>query len=56
MSVGARDRRIDLIRGVSILLVLLHHFNNAYRLDDTPLARAVGWEAVHAVVRNGTYG
>ncbi len=45
-----------MIRGVSILLVMLHHFNIAYRLDDTVLSRVFGWEAVHAVVRNGNYG
>lgn len=56
MSVGQRSRRIDLIRGVSILLVLFHHFNIAYRLDETLLARAFGWEAVRAVARNGNYG
>lgn len=56
MSIGLRSREIDVIRGVSILLVLFHHFNNAYRLDDTVLARAFGWEAVWAVVRNGNYG
>ncbi|RDU99094.1 acyltransferase [Trinickia dinghuensis] len=51
-----RNRRIDLIRGISILLVLCHHFNIAYRLNDTSLSRAFGWEAVRAVVRNGNYG
>ncbi len=43
------------MRGVSILLVLLHHFNIAYTLRDTVLARLVGWDALHAVVRNGNY-
>lgn len=56
MSIGLRNKRIDLIRGVSILLVLFHHFNIAYRLDDTALARVFGWEAVRAVARNGNYG
>ncbi len=56
MSIGVRNQRIDLIRGVSILLVLLNHFNIAYRLDDTMLAQLLGWEAVRAVVRNGNYG
>ena len=56
MNVSLRNKRIDLIRGISILLVLFHHFNIAYRLDDTALARAFGWEAVRAVARNGNYG
>jgi peptidoglycan/LPS O-acetylase OafA/YrhL len=56
MSAIARDPRIDLLRGVSILLVLLHHFNLAYSLRGTGLARLVGWDAVHAVTRNGNYG
>ncbi|MFL9867765.1 acyltransferase [Paraburkholderia fungorum] len=56
MSVGRRNPRIDAIRGVSILLVLFHHFNIAYRLNDTFLAQAFGWDAVRAVARNGNYG
>ncbi len=49
----SRDPRIDIMRGVSILLVLLHHFNIAYTLRGTALSRLAGW---HAVVRNGNYG
>ena len=53
---GARNGRIDTVRGVSILLVLLHHFALAYSLRGTALAHFAGWNAVHAVTRNGNYG
>jgi peptidoglycan/LPS O-acetylase OafA/YrhL len=56
MSIGFRNARIDLIRGVSILLVLFHHFNIAYRLNDTILSTVFGWDAVRALARNGNYG
>ena len=51
-----RNRRIDVIRGLSILLVLFHHFNIAYRLDDTSLSQVFSWRLVRAVARNGNYG
>jgi peptidoglycan/LPS O-acetylase OafA/YrhL len=56
MSIGRRSPWIDLIRGVSILLVLLNHFNIAYDLSDTVLAHVAGWNAIRAVARNGNYG
>ncbi|MGI4745989.1 MAG: acyltransferase family protein [Janthinobacterium lividum] len=56
MSVGIRNRRIDLIRGISILLVLLHHFNIAYHLPDTLLGTILTPGGVRAIVRNGNYG
>ena len=55
-GVGPRNRGIDLIRGVSILLILLHHFDLAYPLASTAIARLGGWNWLRAVVRNGNYG
>lgn len=51
-----RNQGIDLIRGVAILLVLFHHFDIAYHVNDTSLANVFGWDALHAVARNGNYG
>lgn len=56
MSIDRRNAFIDVLRGVSILLVLLHHFNISYPLCNTSLAGLLGWDFVHAVVRNGNYG
>ncbi|MBR8657074.1 acyltransferase [Achromobacter sp. Marseille-Q0513] len=56
MIAQARDARIDMLRGVSILLVLLHHFNIPYSLKDTGLAALLGWPFLHALARNGNYG
>ncbi len=52
MSVGLRSSRIDMLRGISILLVLFHHFNIAYPLKDTVLSAWLGWPVVRAVARN----
>lgn len=56
MHVATRDDRIDMLRGLSILLVLLHHFNIAYPLRDMPLAGLSGGTLLHTIARNGSYG
>ncbi|MFP3742636.1 acyltransferase [Achromobacter sp. SIMBA_011] len=56
MNAAPRDDAIDMLRGLSILLVLLHHFNIAYPLRDTALAGVIGWPLLHAIARNGNYG
>ena len=55
MSVGIRNSRIDVMRGVSIVLVLLHHFYVAYLANDPSFSRVFGWIVLHAVFRNGNY-
>lgn len=56
MDVATRDDRIDMLRGLSILLVLLHHFNIAYPLRDMQLAGLSGGTLLHTIARNGSYG
>ncbi|ENV60569.1 acyltransferase family protein [Acinetobacter soli] len=52
-----RNYRIDILRGVAIILVLLHHFNIPYKLHDTWLGISVLGEPLSALVaRNGNYG
>ena len=56
MSAGPRNRRIDVLRGLAILLVLLHHFNIAYPLPATSLGTLLTPAFIRAVARNGNYG
>ncbi|XID75110.1 acyltransferase family protein [Alkanindiges sp. WGS2144] len=52
-----RNVSIDILRGVSIILVLLHHFNIPYKLHDTWLSMDVlGQSLITAIARNGNYG
>ncbi len=52
-----RNYKIDILRGISILLVLLHHFNIPYKLKDTWLGFDFLGEAFSTVIaRNGNYG
>ncbi len=52
-----RNYKIDILRVVSILLVLLHHFNIPYKLHDTWLGVSVFGEPLSTLIaRNGNYG
>jgi peptidoglycan/LPS O-acetylase OafA/YrhL len=51
-----RDYRIDLLRGLSILSVLLLHFNLAYRLLKSPVGRLLPGPYLVNLVWNGNYG
>ncbi len=55
MSLGTRNSRIDVMRGVSIMLVLLHHFYIAYLANDPSFHGIPGWAFLHAIFRNGNY-
>ncbi|WP_445116379.1 acyltransferase family protein [Acinetobacter sp. WZC-1] len=52
-----RNYKIDVLRGLAILLVLIHHFNIPYTLQDTVLGIAVFGESLSTLIaRNGNYG
>ncbi|WP_343682438.1 acyltransferase [Acinetobacter baylyi] len=52
-----RHYKIDVLRGVAIVLVLFHHFNIPYKLQDTWLGISVLGEPLSTLVaRNGNYG
>ena len=52
-----RNYKIDVLRGISILLVLIHHFNIPYKLHDTFLGIQIYGESLSTLIaRNGNYG
>lgn len=56
ISYATRNAGIDFLRGVAILIVLLHHFSLTYGLVDSPLSLAFPAAWVRAAVANGNYG
>lgn len=53
---STRSRRVDLLRGVAILAVLLLHFSLSYSLVTSPLSLIVPTGLLRAVIYNGNYG
>ena len=52
-----RNYKIDILRGVSILLVLIHHFNIPYKLHNTFFGILIGGESLSTLIaRNSNYG
>lgn len=51
-----RNSRIDLLRGIAILMVMLLHFNLAYWLGDSPLTLIIPKPWLRAALINGNYG
>jgi len=51
-----RNFRIDLLRGISICLVLLLHYQLSYALTDSPLRYLLSKETIRALTLNGNYG
>lgn len=51
-----RNSRIDFLRGIAILLVLILHFNLSYHLDQSALTKIFSVSFIDAVAFNGNYG
>ncbi|OAI46494.1 hypothetical protein AYO45_01755 [Gammaproteobacteria bacterium SCGC AG-212-F23] len=51
-----RNKEIDLMRGIAILLVLFHHFSLSYSLSTSALNKIFSFNFIKAVVSNGNYG
>lgn len=55
-AAAGRSSRVDVLRGVAILSVLLLHFSLTYHLADGPWTTLVPASLIHALVDNGNYG
>jgi peptidoglycan/LPS O-acetylase OafA/YrhL len=54
--VSLRSARVDFLRGIAILSVMLLHFSLTYRLTGPPLSEVLPVSWIRAVVINGNYG
>ncbi len=51
-----RNPRIDLLRGLAILAVLVLHFNLAYHIDQSALSNIFSLDFIKRIASNGNYG
>jgi peptidoglycan/LPS O-acetylase OafA/YrhL len=56
ISVNSRNHRIDILRGIAILAVLVLHFNISYHLDQSALNKIFSRDFINAMAFNGNYG
>jgi peptidoglycan/LPS O-acetylase OafA/YrhL len=56
MNAADRNYKIDFLRGVAILVVLILHFNISYHLDQSALSSIFSTDFIKAVASNGNYG
>ncbi|URX61852.1 acyltransferase [Luteibacter anthropi] len=58
MTVAASPRNVyvDMLRGISILLVMLLHYSLTYRLQFSPLQQLASVPTLRAIFLNGNYG
>jgi len=56
VAAPGRDARVDLLRGLAILVVMLLHFSLTYRLSQSPIADWLTPRFVRALIVNGNYG
>lgn len=55
-TTNCRNERIDLIRGIAILCVLILHFTLAYGIKDSPVGQLLPAWLIGSIVLNGNYG
>ena len=51
-----RNQRIDLLRGIGVLLVMIHHFHIAYHLDQSAFSHILSSNYISQFINNGYYG
>lgn len=52
----SRNEKIDFLRGIAIIAVLILHFNIAYHLSDSALNKIFSVDFIKTIASNGNYG